>query len=263
MIESRADGGQLDDSVRSAIDALPEAQRAALLEWIASVRFEQSEADAPPRETGQLSRDSEADLERERTRVARELHDTIGGDLAASVALFKFYFEDPSGRGQKDEILGNIYEVLQNTLKNLRGMLRSLRSREVGPAGLVGDLTDMANAYQRFHGLDVLLKVTGDEKALTRSQQEVVFQVVREALSNVRRHSQSGTCLVNCFFAEQPFVVEVRDWGIGMVGTNHDGFGLVGMRERAAGIGGRMRVESAPGRGTTVVLFGPDLGLRP
>ena len=260
MIESRADDGQLDESTRAAIEDLPEPHRSNLLAWADAVQRTLREV----RQTGLGPFDSHpgsgGELERERTRVARELHDTIGGDLAASVALFKYYFENEAeggDRAQREEVLRNIYEVLQTTLANLRAMLRSLRTREVGPAGLVGDLTDMANAYQRFHGLDVLLKVHGDELELTRVQQEVVFQVVREALSNVRRHSQSGTCLVTCNFAEQPFVVEIRDYGIGITDANTDGFGLIGMRERAAGIGGRMEVLSTPGRGTTIVLTGP------
>ena len=128
----------------------------------------------------------------------------------------------------------------------------------VGPAGLVGELRDMATAYQRFHGLDVLLQVSGDEEGLSPAHQEVVFQVVREALSNVRRHAQSGTCLVNCNFAEHPFSVSIKDWGTGIISQNTDGFGLVGMRERAAGIGGRLQVVSAPGRGTTIFLSGPQ-----
>ena len=260
MIESRADEGQLDESIRAAIDVLPEPHRSALLAWAGRLSKELAAAQGPDGKDPGRSLEAHSDLERERTRVARELHDTIGGDLAASVALFKFYFENEAERGQREEVLRNIYEVLETTLSNLRGMLRSLRIREVGPAGLVGDLNDMANAYQRFHGLDVLLKVRGDEKELTRVQQEAVFQVVREALSNVRRHSQSGTCLVTCDFIEQPFVVEIRDWGVGIVDQNSDGFGLIGMRERAAGIGGRMEVASVPGRGTTVVLIGPSSG---
>ncbi|HEY8737138.1 MAG TPA: histidine kinase [Candidatus Dormibacteraeota bacterium] len=258
MIGSRAGGDELDEATRAAIDALPETARTPLLRWLTAVGNELAEARRrDPRRDGPAT-GSEADLERERTRVARELHDTIGGDLAASVALFKYYFENPTGRGSREEILTNIYEVLQTSLQNLRGMLRSLRSREVGPAGLVGELRDMATAYQRFHGLDVLLQVRGDEQELTPAHQEVVFQVVREALSNVRRHSQSGTCLVDCNFAEQPFAVSIKDWGSGIITQNTDGFGLVGMRERAAGIGGRLQVVSAPGRGTTIFLFGPQ-----
>ena len=263
MIGSRAGGDELDEATRAAIDALPETARTPLLRWLTAVGNELAEARRrEPRRDGQAS-GSEGDLERERTRVARELHDTIGGDLAASVALFKYYFENPTGRGSREEILTNIYEVLQTSLQNLRGMLRSLRSREVGPAGLVGELRDMATAYKRFHGLDVLLQVRGDEQELTPAHQEVVFQVVREALSNVRRHSESGTCLVDCNFAEQPFAVSIKDWGSGIVTQNTDGFGLIGMRERAAGIGGRLQVVSAPGRGTTIFLFGPQPDLEP
>jgi signal transduction histidine kinase len=262
MIGSRAGGDQLDDATRAAIDALPEAARKALLHWFSEVRKELAEARRrEPRRDGE-SIGAAADLEKERTRVARELHDTIGGDLAASVALFKFYFEDPTSRGSKEEVLTNIYEVLQSTLQNLRRMLRSLRSREVGPAGLVGELQDMATAFHRFHGLDVLLQVHGDEQELSPAHQEVVFQVIREALENVRRHSQSGTCLVDCNFAEQPFAVSIKDWGSGIVTHNTDGFGLIGMRERAAGIGGRLQVVSAPGRGTTIFLFGPKPSLK-
>jgi signal transduction histidine kinase len=260
MMEPRAEDIQLEDSVRSAIAALPEPSRSALMAWIAKLREESARAEAAGREGGSTA-GAEPDLERERTRLARELHDTIGGDLAASIALFKFYFENHPSRGSQDDVLRNIFEVLESTLHNLRGMLRSLRSRDLGPAGLVGDLTEMASAYQRFHGLDVLLKVIGDEQVLSRGQQEVVFQVVREALSNVRRHSESGTALVTCLFAQQPFVVEIRDWGNGFVNRHGDGFGLVGMRERAAGIGGRLQIVAAPGRGTSILLFGPQPSL--
>jgi signal transduction histidine kinase len=257
MIGSRAGEDQLDKATQAALDALPEAARKSLLRQFSELRRELAEARKAQAQDDQAS-GSEADLERERTRVARELHDTIGGDLAASVALFKYYFENAAARSSKEEVLKNIYEVLQTTLQNLRAMLRSLRSREVGPAGLVGELRDMATAYQRFHGLDVLLQVRGDEQELSPAHQEVVFQVIREALSNVRRHSQSGTCQVNCNFAGQPFVVSIKDWGSGIMSQNTDGFGLIGMRERAAGIGGRLQVVSAPGRGTTIFLFGPQ-----
>jgi signal transduction histidine kinase len=272
MIGPRAGGDQLDDATRAAIDALPEAAKIALLRRLSEMRSEVAEARRrkPRRASASIGTGADlesmgagADLERERTRVARELHDTIGGDLAASVALFKYYFEDPTSRGSKEEVLTNIYEVLQTTLKNLRGMLRSLRSREVGPAGLVGELQDMATAFHRFHGLDVLLQVRGDERELSPAHQEVVFQVIREALENVRRHSQSGTCLVDCNFAEQPFAISIKDWGSGIVTQNTDGFGLIGMRERAAGIGGWLQVVSAPGRGTTIFLFGPQPSLSP
>jgi signal transduction histidine kinase len=109
MIGSRAGEDQLDEGTRAAIEALPEAARTTLLHWVAELRRELADARrGEPRQGGQAT-DAEADLEKERTRMARELHDTIGGDLAASVALFKYYFENPAGRSSKEEVLGNIY----------------------------------------------------------------------------------------------------------------------------------------------------------
>ncbi|TMC09830.1 MAG: hypothetical protein E6J29_12950 [Chloroflexi bacterium] len=218
--------------------------------------------DEYPREESAATKDSirrfEVDLEAERTRIARELHDTVGADLAASVALFKYYFENPQARGSREEVLRNILEMLGITLKNLRALLQSLRSSDVGRIGLVSDLSDMAKAYRRFHDLDVLLEVNGSEEELTHRQRETVFQVVREALSNVRRHSECSTCMIKCSFDEKPFLIEVTDWGVGFIGENPDGFGLIGMRERAAGIGGRLSLDSVPARGTRVLLYGPE-----
>jgi signal transduction histidine kinase len=85
----------------------------------------------------------------------------------------------------------------------------------------------------------------------------VVAQVVREALTNVRRHSGSSICRVKMAFAARPFLIEVSDEGRGITNGKNRGYGLVGMRERAAGIGGRLEVVSTEGRGTTVFLFGP------
>src|ERR1700694_5827551 len=112
MIGSRAGGDQLDDATRAAIEALPEAARTPLLRWLTGVHDELAEARRKvARRDGQPT-SAEAELDRERTRVARELHDTIGGDLAASVALFKYNFENPGGRGSRGEILTHIYEVV-------------------------------------------------------------------------------------------------------------------------------------------------------
>ena len=82
--------------------------------------------------------------------------------------------------------------------------------------------------------------------------------MVREALTNVRRHSGSSVCRVKMAFAARPFLIEVSDEGRGFVSGGKVGYGLVGMRERAAGIGGRLEVVSTEGRGTTVFLFGPN-----
>jgi signal transduction histidine kinase len=149
-------------------------------------------------------------------------------------------------------------EILERMLKQVRETLADLRPRPIGPEGLVGDIRHQAEEFARLYSIRVEIAVNGTEDMLSAQQREVVYQVVREALTNVRRHSGSSICRVKMGFAARPFLVEVADEGQGFGLTRAGGYGLVGMRERSAGIGGRLEVVSTEGRGTTVFLFGPN-----
>jgi len=192
---------------------------------------------------------------RERARIARELHDGVATDLAGAISLFKIYIEKK--KGQPDENLKNTFEILERLLKHVRETLADLRPAGIGADGLVGDIRGHADDFARLYGIRVELSNNGTEDQLSAHQREVVAQVVREALTNVRRHSGSSICRVKMAFDAKPFLVEVSDEGRGFVTGGMAGYGLVGMRERAAGIGGRLEVVSTAGRGTTVFLFGP------
>ena len=193
---------------------------------------------------------------RERARIARELHDGVAAELAGAISLFKVYLEKPNG--QQDETLQNVFEILERSLKNVRESLAELRPARIGPEGLVGDIRHQAEEFARLYGIRVELSSNGTEDMLLPQQREVVAQVVREALTNVRRHSSSSICRVKMGFAARPFLIEVSDEGRGFAAAGTAGYGLMGMRERAAGIGGRLEVVSTQGRGTTVFLFGPN-----
>jgi signal transduction histidine kinase len=192
---------------------------------------------------------------RERARIARELHDGVATDLAGAISLFKIYFERK--KGQPDPNLKNTFEILERLLNHVRETLADLRPAAIGRDGLVGDIRGQADEFARVYGIRVELSSNGAEDQLSPHQREVVAQVVREALTNVRRHSGSSICRVKMAFDARPFLVEVSDEGRGIHGVGKAGYGLVGMRERAAGIGGRLEVVSTEGRGTTVFLFGP------
>jgi signal transduction histidine kinase len=193
---------------------------------------------------------------RERARIARELHDGIATDLAGAISLFKVYLE--GRRGQPDQTLKNVFEIMERLLKHVREALADLRPPPIGPDGLAGDLRRQADEFARLYSIRVELSNSGTEDQLTAQQREVVAQVVREALTNVRRHSGSSICRVKMAFDARPFLIEVSDEGRGFhKGGGAAGYGLVGMRERAAGVGGRLEVVSTEGRGTTVFLFGP------
>ena len=195
---------------------------------------------------------------RERVRIARELHDGLAADLATSVALFKYYFESAAGSEDGESVLRNIQETLEGLLASTRNTLRAMRPRRLGTSSLVEELRHSAEDFGRLYGIRVEIWTSGREEDLTPGQREVVFHIVREALTNVRRHSGTTMCRVRLGFAAKPFLIEVSDEGKGFEGSNASGYGLVGMRERAAGIGGRLEVVTTPGRGTTVFLFGPE-----
>ena len=193
---------------------------------------------------------------RERARIARELHDGIATELAGAISLFKVYLERQNG--QPDETLSNVFQILEGSLKNVRESLAELRPAAIGPEGVVVDLRRQAEEFSRMYGIRVEISTIGTEDMVTPQQREVVAQVVRESLTNVRRHSGSTICRVRLGFAARPFLIEISDEGRGFGGGVPGGYGLMGMRERAAGIGGRLEVVSTKGRGTTVFLFGPN-----
>lgn len=193
---------------------------------------------------------------REQARIARELHDGVASELAGAISLFKVYLE--GRKGAPDESLKNIFEILESALKRVREALADLRPAAIGPEGLVGGVRSQAEEFSRLYGIRVEVSSFGSEDLLSAQQREVVAQIVHEALTNVRRHSGSAICRVKLRFAARPFLIEVSDEGQGFSTERGGGYGLMGMRERAAGIGSRLEVVSTEGRGTTVFLFGPN-----
>ena len=251
---------RLDASIVETLDRLPAATREPILRWLDATMTTLDEPSGleqlTPADAAYHVVDSA--VARERTRIARELHDGIAADLATAVALFKHYFESALDGEAAQEILRNVFQILEASLQSTRNNLRTMRPQRLGPDSLVGELRKTTEEYGRTHGIRVELWTSGDEEELSRGQREVVFHIVREALTNVRRHSGSTVSRVRLAFAAKPFLIEVTDEGRGFDNPGSGGYGLVGMRERAAGIGGRLEVVSTPGRGTTVFLFGPE-----
>ena len=195
-------------------------------------------------------------VSREQARIARELHDGVANDMAGAIALFKVYLEKTDG--PPDGTLLDMFGILERALKHVRELLADMRPAAIGPEGVLDDLRTLREEFARLYGIRVELSNVGTEDMLLPQHREVVARVVREALTNVRKHSKSSICRVKLGFGAHPFLIEISDEGRGFAGTDSGGYGLMGMRERAAGIGGRLEVVSTPGRGTTVFLFGPN-----
>src|SRR5438445_11330542 len=106
------------------------------------------------------------------------------------------------------------------------------RPRPMGPARLMGHLRTKADGFARLYSIRVEISSNGTEDMLPSQQREVVYQVVREALTNVRRHSGSSICRVRMAFAARPLRIEVAGGCRGCTSNPSGGYGLVGRTER-------------------------------
>jgi signal transduction histidine kinase len=122
---------------------------------------------------------------------------------------------------------------------------------------LVSELTDN-------HGIAADIEVVGEERQLPPEAELMLFRIIQEALSNVRRHSHASRVVVRVEFADRSTKVTVSDNGMGFEMPTRIGdlarsgrLGLAGMQERAQLLGGTLSIDSKPGKGTLVVVEAP------
>jgi signal transduction histidine kinase len=106
-------------------------------------------------------------------------------------------------------------------------------------------------------GVPTEVHVDGTARPLPADVAESLFRIAQEGLTNVRRHAGATSARVRLGFGAASVCLEVTDDGRGLPGTPGEGFGLLGLRERAARLGGRLDVAPAPGGGTTLTVEVP------
>jgi signal transduction histidine kinase len=201
----------------------------------------------------------------ERLNLAREIHDGLASDLAAVVALFKYY-EQRRQRDPQDasQLLPQLRSMTEEILAGARNILQSLRPKTIRSEGLLASVLKLVDQFGRVNLVETNVSIRGEENPIASEQKEVIFQVLRESLSNVRKHSQARNLWVVLDLSSTPWVMTVRDDGRGFdvrrvaedpkkVGS----YGLVGMRERAELVGGSLEIVSQSLEGTVVTLIGP------
>jgi signal transduction histidine kinase len=223
------------------------------------------EAVAALRAHSLASKVAEVAVLQERLNLAREIHDGLASDLAAVVALFKYY-EQRRERDPEDasQLLPQLRSMSEEILAGARNILQSLRPKTIRSEGLLASLLKLVDQFGRVNLVETNVNIRGEENAIAAEQKEVIFQVLRESLSNVRKHSRARNLWVVLDLSSAPWVMTVRDDGRGFdvrrvaedprkVGS----YGLVGMRERAELMGGTLEIVSQSLEGTVVTLIGP------
>jgi len=210
-------------------------------------------------ENAQLYRQAEQlAVMRERQRLARELHDSVTQALY-SLTLLSEAARRMASSGelrQAQEPLHRLNTISQQALKEMRLLVYELRPLVLKREGLVGALQHRLDAVERRAGVEARLLVSGNV-SLPSEVEEGLYRIAQEALNNALKHAAASSVTVTIRADGEALEIEVLDDGTGFepqtVGSG-GGMGLTTMRERAEKMGGRLEVDSAPGRGTRVVV---------
>jgi signal transduction histidine kinase len=215
-------------------------------------------ADAHARLRGYAAQAEELATTQERNRVARDIHDGLGHYLTVvqmQVKAARAVLESDPARA--DAVLAKAPEQASEALAEVRRSVGALRGPRTSPP-LPEALKALA-AETSAAGVPTELDVTGPVRELPAATEEALYRMAQEGLTNVRKHARATHAHLTVDYGQDGTVgLRVRDDGAGLAeGAETAGFGLVGLRERAERLGGRVVVDSAPGQGVTLDIEVP------
>jgi PAS domain S-box-containing protein len=201
----------------------------------------------------------------ERSRLARELHDSVTQSLY-SVTMYTEAAARLLTAGQEAtaaEYLRDARDTAQEALREMRLMIYQLRPPLLEKGGLAVTLQVRLDAVERRGGVHAELIVEGQDRLPPTIQAEL-HQIAQEALNNALKHAHAREVRVRLGFGETATSLEVQDDGVGFelaAAQAGGGLGLPGMKERVQKIGGRLTIERAPGQGTRISVEVPTGGI--
>jgi len=196
--------------------------------------------------------------ELERRRLARELHDETGQALT-SILLGLKSVEEAKDATALEEAASRLRELVVATLHDVRRLAVELRPKALDDFGLVPALERLVETFSERTGIEVHLESQLPKERLSPEVETTLYRLIQESLTNVVKHAGATTVSILLVPRGGSVTAIVEDDGRGFdpATVREDGLGLVGMRERAALVGGRMVVESSPGAGTTIAVEVP------
>lgn len=196
----------------------------------------------------------------ERTRLAREIHDTLAQGLTAIAlniesAMHRLDKNPDQARERLEQALATARENLEEARRSVLD-LRSAARLEGKP--LAEALAGLGRSFTSDTGIPVTVQTKGVDGLALRTESEL-YRIAQEALTNVRKHARAHRVQIGLRRRGPRLTLSVTDDGVGFSGraSPTDSHGLIGMRERAKLLGGRLQVSSRPGEGTRIVARVP------
>lgn len=197
--------------------------------------------------------------DRERKRIAREIHDTLGHALtgiSAGIDAVKVLVDIDTNRAK--EQLNNVSVVVRDGIRDVRGSLNKMRPGALENNTLKEALIKIIREYEAISNLEIHLRYEWDNIDLDIAKEDIVFRVIQESITNSVRHGHAKTIWIE-LLEEESYVMTIQDDGIGF-DELHYGYGLKQMQERLMIIGGSVRFENRDGFYTHIEI--PKIGGR-
>ncbi len=214
---------------------------------------------------GELLRKLLSAQEEERKRIARELHDETTQSLTGLVMRLE------AATGMVDDaaprirgLLVDVKNLALRSIDSLHQIIFNLRPAVLDDLGLLPALRWYADHRLRELGIKLRVEVTGEERRLPPQFETALFRVVQEAITNIARHAEARNVVLSVEYADSILTIEIEDDGKGfdveairLQSDGGRGLGLMGMEERITLLGGKLHIESQPGRGTHITVEVP------
>ncbi len=196
--------------------------------------------------------------ELERKRLARELHDETGQALT-SILLGLKPLEKSASTDEDRSAVASLRELVVSTLQDVRRLAVELRPTALDDFGLAAAVERLAGTFREHTNMRVDFEAQLGENRLPADVETALYRIIQEAFANIVKHADASHVSILLTRNDRYVAAVVEDDGRGFDGeaTRDDALGIVGMRERAGLVGGRLRVESTLGAGTTVAAEVP------
>lgn len=206
----------------------------------------------------QQSRD--AAVVAERNRMARDIHDTLAQGFSGVIVQLEAA-ADASSKGLTNEAaqhVGQAGELAREGLREVRRSVRALRPHALENGNLCEALQELIRTMAVGTTMRAEFTLQGEPRSLPSAWEENILHIGQEILTNAIRHAHAGEFKAQLMFDPTEIRLAWQDDGCGFDPTaRHDGFGLMGIRERVEGMGGQMNIDSAIGRGTVILITLP------
>lgn len=195
--------------------------------------------------------------EEERSRIAKDLHDGLGG-LLSGTKLSLLNVKDNALLSKENELQFNrSLSMLDNTISDLRKVAHNLMPEALLKFGLQEALTDYCNTLQASTGVEVIFQHYGDKRKIDSTASVYIYRIIQELVNNALKHASATQILVQLTTRQNKTEITVEDNGCGFnssIITDKHGAGLLNVRYRVQYFNGKMDIDSSPGNGTSIQI---------